>query len=121
MADFQSDLMDALLGDSALAALISDRIWFDESAANAAMPFVVVYEYNAHGDQVMSGAIAQLRPLVVFCVYGASYAASLAVRKAIWAALLTFAWPVTYEDERSTKDMTTGVHRRDLDVRIAHA
>lgn len=117
---FQSDIISALLANSPLAALISTRLWPDAAPQDATMPFIVVWEFASGFEHAMGGQVAVTTPLLQFVIYDTSYGGALAVADALRAALLATTYPLTFEDERSIRDMTSGMHRRDIDVRVAH-
>jgi hypothetical protein len=116
---FQADIIATLLADGPLGALIGERLWPDSAPEDAVMPFVVVWEF-ASGFEHTFSTVAVTAPLLQFVIYDTSYGGSLAVAEALRAALLATDYPLTFEDERSIKDMTTGIHRRDLDVKVPH-
>jgi len=120
MTDFRADIYAALVADPALAALVGTRIYPDSAPQNPAMPFIVYYEFANPVQQSLSGPVAVDRPRIQYSTYSTSYAQSLAVIAALRTAILSCDFPIVIEDERGTSDMTTGLHRRDLDVRISH-
>ena len=116
---FQADIIAALLADVPLGVLIGDRLWPDAAPSDATTPFVVLWEF-ATGFEHTFKSVAVTSPLLQFVIYATSYGGALAVAEALRAALLTTAYPLVFEDERSIRDMTTGLYRRDVDVKVAH-
>ena len=117
----QADIIALLLADDPLEALIGERLWPDGVPdATPITPFIVVWDVGTNFDHVMGGSVAVTTPLLQFVIYHTSYGGALEVADALRAALLTTSYPITFEDERSIRDMTTGMHRRDVDVRMAH-
>jgi hypothetical protein len=116
---FQADIISTLLADNGLSALIAARLWPDAAPQEATTPFIVVWEF-ATGFQHTLKALAVTTPLLQFVIYDTSYGGALAVADALRTALLTTSYPLLFEDERSIRDMTTGLYRRDVDVKVAH-
>lgn len=116
---FQADILAALLTDGPLGALIGDRLWPDIAPQDATMPFIIVWEFSS-GFEHGFNSVAVTAPLLQFVIYDTSYGGALAVAEALRAALLATDYPLTFEDERSISDMTTGIHRRDIDVKVPH-
>jgi len=117
---FQSDLYSAITAHAGLTALIGTRLYPNDAAQNATLPYIVYYEFATPREQLMSCDIGISKPRIQYSVYGESYADALAVADALRAALDATSYMVIFEDERGNSDMTTGLHRRDIDVRIPH-
>jgi hypothetical protein len=117
---FQSDLYTLLANDSPLGNLVADRIYPNLAPQDPVLPYVIYYEFATPVEQVFPGSIAVSKPRIQYSVYANLYSEALAVVEALKTALLTSGWPVVFEDERGSSEMTTGLHRRDLDVRIPH-
>lgn len=117
---FQSDLYAALSADVGLAALIGTRLYPNDAPPDVAVPFVVYYEFATPREQLMSNAIGVSKPRIQYSCYADTYSSAVAVIDALRAAVLTLPYPIVLEDERGNQDVTTGLHRRDLDVRIVH-
>ena len=116
---FQADMITALLADNGLKALIGTRLWPDAAQQTATPPFIVMWEFATKFNHTLRG-VAATSPLLQFVIYDTSYGGALAVADALRAALLTTSYPLVFEDERSIRDMTTGMHRRDVDVKVSH-
>lgn len=121
MADFQSDLFTALSGYAGLSTLVGNRIYPNGAPQDPATPFIVYYEFATPREQTMSCDIAVSKPRIQYSIYGTSYHQVLDVAAALRSALDASTYMVIYEDERGNKDMTSGLNRRDIDVRITHA
>jgi len=116
---FQADIITTLLADNALKALIVKRLWPDAAPQDATTPFIVMWEF-ATGFEHTFKTVAVTSPLLQFVIYDSTYGGALAVADALRAALMTTSYPLVFEDERSIRDMTTGLYRRDVDVRVSH-
>ena len=117
---FQSDVYSALTGNSAVAALIGTRLYPNDVPNDPVVPFVVYYEFATPREQLMSNEIGISKPRIQYSTYADTYTDALAVTDALRAAITALPYPVVLEDERGNQDVTTGLHRRDLDVRIVH-
>lgn len=117
---FQSDLYALLAANAGLTALIGTRLYPNEAPNDVGVPFVIYYEFATPREQLMSNAIGVSKPRIQYSAYADTYADVLAVIDALRAAVLTLPYPIVLEDERGNQDVTTGLHRRDLDVRIVH-
>jgi hypothetical protein len=117
---FQADLMTALFADSGLAAVVSDRIYPNDAPSDAATPFIVWYEFATPREQALDTTIAVSKPRIQWSIYADTYADALAVGDALRAAFQATSFMVIYEDERGNQEVTTGLHRRDIDTRITH-
>lgn len=117
---FRADIYAALVADPTLVALVGTRIYPEKAPQDPTLPFIVYYEFANPVRQSLSGPVAVDRPRVQYSTYSTSYAQSLAVVAALRDAVLSIDLPIVIEDERGGADMTTGLHRRDLDVRISH-
>jgi hypothetical protein len=118
---FQADLYTYLHANAGLTALIGARLYPNDAPPDVVVPFVVYYEFATPREQLMSCAIGVSKPRIQYSTYADTYADALAVTDALRAAFTASTYLVTYEDERGNQDVTTGLHRRDLDVRIVHA
>jgi hypothetical protein len=118
---FQADLYTYLHANAGLTALIGARLYPNDAPPDVPVPFVVYYEFATPREQLMSCAIGVSKPRIQYSTYADTYADALAVTDALRAAFAASTYLVTYEDERGNQDVTTGLHRRDLDVRIVHA
>lgn len=117
---FLSDLYGYLAGNVGLTALVGTRIYPNEAPNDPAVPFVIYYEFATPREQLMSNAVGVSKPRIQYSVYADTYTDALAVVDALRAAMVALPYPVVLEDERGNQDVTTGLHRRDLDVRIVH-
>jgi len=117
---FQSDLYGYLTANAGLTALVGTRLYPNEAPNDPVVPFIVYYEFATPREQLMSNAVGVSKPRIQYSTYADTYADALAVTDALRAAVLTLPYPLVLEDERGNQDVTTGLHRRDLDVRIVH-
>lgn len=117
---FQSTLIAVLTGNAALHTLVADRIWPGKWPQNAQLPYIVLFELGSRTSQAMGNALLIERPILRFIVHADSFSGAQAVGAALKTALLTTTYALTFDDERSDVNMTNGVHRRDIDVRVAH-
>jgi len=122
MADFQADLMDVLDGHAALQALIAGRLYPNGAPPNPVAPFVIYYEFATPRVQGFGSGNPTMfsKPRIQYSIYAAGYGAAKAIADAIRDAVKGSGWPVVIEDERGNKDVTSGLNRRDIDVRIVH-
>jgi len=117
---FQADIFTALSTDVALSALIEDRLYPNGAPQDPVLPYIVYYEFATPREQGFRNDIMVSKPRIQYSIYADSYAGALAVADALRAALISSDYMVIFEDERGNRDMTTGLNRRDVDVRIAH-
>jgi len=118
---FWSDLYSSLSTDAGLAALIGSRMYPDDAPADVVTPFIVYYQFATPREQSMNCAIAISKPRIQYSIYADTYAGAMSVADALRAAFAAASLLIIYEDERGSQDVTTGLHRRDLDVRISYA
>jgi hypothetical protein len=117
---FITDLQTFLTANVGLTALISGRLYPNNAPADAALPFVIYYEFATPREQSLTGPIVVSKPRIQYSIYSQHYLDGLAVADALRAALLTSSYPLVFEDERANNDATSGIHRRDVDVRFNH-
>ena len=117
---FLADLYASLHADAGLTALVGARLYPNDAPPDPVVPFVIYYEFATPREQLMSNAVGVSKPRIQYSTYADTYADALAVTDALRAAVLTLPYPLVLEDERGNQDVTTGLHRRDLDVRIVH-
>lgn len=117
---FLADLYSSLHADASLTALVGARLYPNEAPPDVAVPFVIYYEFATPREQLMSNAVGVSKPRIQYSVYADTYTDALAVTDALRAAVTALPYPIVLEDERGSQDVTTGLHRRDLDVRIVH-
>jgi len=118
---FHTDLYTEISADAALAALVGTRIYPNDTPPDVETPFIVYYEFATPREQSMDCSIQVSKPRIQYSIYADTYTDALAVGDALRAALGASSFMIIYEDERGNQDMTTALHRRDLDVRISHA
>jgi hypothetical protein len=118
---FISDLFTSLTTDPSLSALIGTRLYPNDAPQDPVLPFIVYYEFANPCDQAMTGQIAVNKPRVQYSIYAGSYVDAMAVADALRPALLATGELVVFEDERGNNEATTGMHRRDIDVRFSYA
>lgn len=118
---FQSTLIAALTANVGLHALVADRIWPDKAIQKPTIPYVIMYELQSHDSQVFSNARVIGRQAIRFVISADTYGSGVAVGDALWAALAASGYAVIIESQSSDTNAMTGIHRRELDVRIAYA
>lgn len=121
MSDFQTTLVARLKTDPALSALVGANVFPDAVGDGAQPPYVVWYEFANPKMQQINGPVAVNRWRIQFSCYGLTYSQALAVTRALESCLVSAPWPVTIEDERGYREPTSGLYRRDLDVRNSYA
>jgi len=117
---FQSDVYGYLTANAGLTALVGTRLYPNEAPNDPVVPFIVYYEFATPREQLMGNAIGVSKPRIQYSCYADTYTEAVAVIDALRAAVLALPYPIVFEDERGNQDVTTGLHRRDLDVRIVH-
>jgi hypothetical protein len=117
----QSDIIAALTGNAGLHNLVADRIWPGKWPQNPQLPYIVLFEIGSKPSQSMSCAVVIRRRTLRFIISAETYSSTVAIGAALETALLAMGEAIIFEDERSDVNMTSGVHRRDIDVRISHA
>jgi hypothetical protein len=120
MSDFQADLAAAPMGFAGLTALIGNRLYPNSSPADAVCPFVIMYEFATPREATFRDPAAISKPRVQYSIYAKGYGAAKDVADQLRLALAATPWPIVLEDERGNRDATSGINRRDLDVRITH-
>ena len=120
MPNFQSTLYSYLSGYGALSALIGQQLYPNDAPADVTTPFIVYYEFATPREQLMDCTIGVSKPRIQYSIYADTYADTLAVADALRAAFTASSYLIVFEDERGSQDVTTGLHRRDIDVRIVH-
>lgn len=83
----ESDLVDYLRGDAAVAALLGARIWFQEIPQDSAYPNAVMYRIDGVPNNTLAGSGGKSRVRVQIDVYGQTYAATKAAAAAVVSAL----------------------------------
>lgn len=117
---FETDLWDALTGNTELAALISKRLYRSRAEEDPVTPYVRMYQVRNHPSQGYDGAVLVERPVLVFQVFANTDDETISVCSAMRAAFVTLNYPVFIEDEISTSEAISGLRRRDMTVRMAH-
>jgi len=117
---FQSTLIGKLTGDVALHNLVADRIWPDKAPQKPTLPYVILFELQSRDQQAFSNAVVIGRQVFRFVINADTYGSGVDVGAALWTALVGSGYAILSEDERSDTNAMTGIHRRDLDVRIAY-
>jgi len=117
---FQSTLIGKLTSDAALHVLVADRIWPDKAPQKPTLPYVILFELQSRDQQAFSNAIVIGRQVFRFVINADTYGSGVDVGAALWTALVGSGYAIIAEDERSDTNAMTGIHRRDLDVRIAY-
>ena len=117
---FQSDLYSAVTGYAGLSTLVGTRVYPNDAPPDVTTPFIIYYEFATPREQTMNCDIAVSKPRIQYSIYADTYADALAVGDALRSALTATSLMVIFEDERGNQDMTSGLHRRDIDVRITH-
>jgi len=119
---FLSDMQTMLEADAALTLLIADRLWPNaKDDDNDAVPYVVWHDFATPRTHGFQNVVQVSKPRVQFSIYAKTFAECVAVADAIKAACTASSTMVIFEDERGNRDATTGLRRRDLDVRFIHA
>lgn len=123
MADFQADLDDILMAHAGLTALVGDRIYPNGEPTSGApqLPYIIMYEFATPREGSFADPCAVSKPRIQYSIYAVGYGAAKDVADQLRGALKGSPWPIIFEDERGNKDATSGINRRDVDVRISHA
>lgn len=123
------DLIQALLADAAVSALVADRISWNVRPQGESAPSVVLQRITSGRSYTMTGASRLAGPLVQADVWAASATEMLAVRDALVAALHGLSAPpfqrCFVEAERQSFEPGEGpdeihFHHASLDVRVWH-
>lgn len=129
MADLQAALIARLLDDAAVAALVARRGYWGIVPQNTAKPYFRMQVISDPRPQHLKGYDGSRGTRVQVDCFGATYAASVALAKAIIAAV---AQPVTIGTSRFGRthaegprdlgeDTTAGfVHRASIDLLVRH-
>lgn len=117
---FQSTFIGKFTTDAGLHNLVADRIWPDKAPQKPTLPYIVIFEIQANDQQSFSCARVVGRQVFRFVINADTYSSGVAVGDALWAALKASGYAVLIEDQRSDTNVMTGIHRRDLDVRVAY-
>jgi hypothetical protein len=120
MADFQADLDAALMGYGGLTALIGSRLYPNSAPPDVVCPYIIMYEFATPRAASFGDPAAVSKPRIQYSIYAKGYGAAKDVADQLRAALSATSWPIVLEDERGNRDATSGIYRRDLDVRITH-
>lgn len=117
----RADLIEHLLDDVALSALIGTRLYPGKWPQKVVLPYVVLFEIGGRPGQAIQGTVVIKRPVLRFICYADTYGGALEVGEALTNAIVSSGFAVFFEDERSDVNAMTGVHRRDIDVRVSYA
>lgn len=120
MADFQTDLDDTLMAHAGLTALIGDRLYPNAAPANPVLPYIIFYEFAMPREATFGDPAAVSKPRIQYSIYARGYGAAKAIAIQLRDAVKNCGHPIVLEDERGNKDATSGINRRDVDVRFAH-
>jgi hypothetical protein len=117
---FQSTLIGKLTGNAGLHTLLADRIWPGKWPQNPQLPYIVLFELTTKSHQAFGNTVVVRKPVFRFIINSESYSNAEAVGAALVAALVASGYAVGIEDENTDTNVTSGVHRRDIDVGISH-
>ena len=120
MADFQTALDNILMARAGLTALIGDRLYPNGAPPDPALPYIVWYEFATPREATFGNAAAVSKPRIQYSIYARGYGAAKAIAKEIRAAVNGCGYPIVIEDERGNREATSGINRRDVDVRFSH-
>jgi hypothetical protein len=118
---FETALWDSLTGDQPLSALISTRIYRSRVEEKPTVPYVRMYQVRNKVSQALRGNIVAEGSVLVFQIFAATDDSAISIRDAMRAALIASGSPVVFEDDISGSDAISGLRRRDMTVRVAHA
>ena len=118
---FETTLWDSLTGNVTLSGLISTRIYRSRVEEKPTVPYVRMYQVRNKVSQAIRGNIVAEGSVLVFQIFAATDDSAISIRDAMRAALIAFGSPVVFEDDISGSDAISGLRRRDMTVRVAHA
>ena len=122
---WQSDIVNAILTDSALCAIIGGNIFADVAAGNVKAPYIVYQAVSESGETTFDGIRNVTFPLVQFSCWAAtkSNAIDLAskLRTAIEGRNLTGESNVSlsFSNQNSTRDQQTKLFCESIDYRVS--
>lgn len=117
---FETALWDSLTGYGALSTLISTRLYRSRIEEKPTVPYVRMYQVKNRPSQALRGNIVAERPVLVFQIFALTDDATISIRDALRAALLSTTYPIFFEDDISDSDAISGLRRRDMTVRVMH-
>ena len=122
---YQSDIYDAVIASTSLAALIGDRFAWDIADGTTATPYIVAQTISADGETDHDGTRTWSFPLIQFSCWAATKAQAIAVMAAFRAALEGVTLPGTshvslsYSGEQSSRDPETRLFGELMDYRAS--
>ena len=127
--DIDTALMTCLKAHAGLAALVGDRIHFDDVPQGTALPYVIVLDVSNPIDEDLQGPIDVEEPVKQLSAYASTRAGAKAVAAQLRAAMRAWVAPGLQHarflsSRTSTETDADGMVRvilADLEYRITHA
>ena len=122
---WQSDIVSAILTDSALCAIIGGNIFADVAAGNVAAPYIVYQAVSESGETTFDGVRNVAFPLVQFSCWASSKSNAIDLASKLRAAIegrnLTGESNVSlsFSNQNSTRDQQTKLFCESIDYRVS--
>ena len=122
---YQQDIYNAIISDSAVAALVGARVYPDVAPGNAIAPYIVYNEITADGVTTHDGEMHIVHPLIQFDCYATSRQASVTLASYLRNAIMGKTLPgisecwLSFSNESGQRDQETGLFNRILELRAS--
>jgi hypothetical protein len=122
---YQEDIYNAIISDSAVAALVGARVYPDVAPGSAAAPFIVWNVISSDGTTTLDGQRSIMHPLLQFDCWATSRLAAVNLAAKLRAALEGFTLPglsecwLSFSNESAQRDQETGLFAETLEFRAS--
>jgi len=122
---YQEDIYEAIIADTAVAALVGTRVYPDVAPGAAAAPFIVWNVISSGGTTAHDGTRDIIHPLLQFDCWHTSRIAAVNLAAKLRAALEGFTLPgasecwLSFSNESSQRDQETNLFAETLELRAS--
>jgi hypothetical protein len=122
---WQSDIVNAILTDSAVCAIIGENVFADVAAGNATAPFIVYQQVSDSSETTLDGARSVSFPLVQFSCWASTKSGAIDLASKLKAAIEGRNLPgdsnasLSFSNQISMRDQQTKLFGEMIDYRVS--
>lgn len=122
---WQSDIVSAILGDAALAAIVSENVFADVAPGSATAPYIVYQQVSETGDTTFDGIRNVTFPLVQFACWSPTKTGAIELASKLRASIEgrniegDSNASLGFSNQTSTRDQQTKLFGEIIDYRVS--
>lgn len=122
---WQSDIVQAILGDAAVSGIVSENVFADVAPGSATAPFIVYQAISETGETTLDGVRNVIFPLVQFSCWHQTKSGAIELASKLKSAIEGRNLPgdnnvsLGFSNQQSTRDQQTKLFGEMIDYRVS--